>query len=174
MNFSRKTAAAAASTIGFLAIVAGSASAGTNTVTFPVTATVNSNCSISAVGLSFGNYDPLVANVSTALNATTTLSVACVKGVTPTVGLNTGLNSANASGTTRAMAGSSSGTYLSYELYKDSAHTQVWGNSGTGLDTLATSTNTTPVNVTVYGQIPAAQMATLGTYNDTITATVNF
>lgn len=173
MNISRKTAAMAASTIGFLAVLAGSASAGTNTVTFPVTATVNSNCSISAVGLAFGNYDPLSANASSPLTATNTLQVACVKGVTPTVGLDVGQNSTHASGTTRAMAGST-GMWLSYELYKDSAHTQVWGNSGSGLDTLGTASNTTPVAVTVYGQIPGAQMVSVGSYTDTITASVNF
>ncbi len=171
MNISRTTTALAAS-IALLAAAASGAQAGTNTATFPVTATVNSNCTISANGLAFGNYDPLVANATTALNATNTITLACVKGVTPSVGLNTGNNSAGAVGTTRAMAGA--GAFLSYELYKDSSRTQVWGNSGTGLDTLATTTSTTPFGVTVYGTVPAGQGVPVGSYTDTITATVNF
>ena len=146
--------------------------AGTTTATFPVTATVNANCTVSAAGLSFGTYDPLVANASSPLNATNALTLACVKGVSPTVGLDTGTHGPNASGTTRAMAGGAS--YLSYELYKDAARTQVWGNSGTGLLTIAAVNNTNPFNVTVYGAVPGAQGVPTGSYTDTVTATVNF
>lgn len=172
MNIARSLTALAAA----LTLVAGTAAgagAMTATVTFPVTANVVSDCTISATALAFGNYDPLVANASAALNATNTITLACVKGVTPVVGLDSGLNTTHASGTTRAMA--SGANYLSYELYKDAAHTQVWGNSGTGLFTAATTTGTAPFGVTVYGQIPPAQTSSpTGSYSDTITATVNF
>jgi spore coat protein U-like protein len=64
--------------------------------------------------------------------------------------------------------------FLTYELYKDAAYSTVWGNTvGTGLDTGA-APNRNPRNFTVYGSVPAAQDVTVGSYADTVVATVNF
>ena len=163
--------AAAAACLAVLSSAIG-AQAATSTATCPVTATVNANCTISATALAFGNYDPLTANASAALNAQNTITLACVKGVAPAVGLDTGSNGTKGVGTTRAMAGA--GTFLSYELYQDAARTKVWGNSGAGLDTLAAVSSTAPFGVTVYGSVPGGQAVGTGAYSDTITATVNF
>lgn len=97
------------------------------------------------------------------------LTVACTKGAVTTIGLNLG---ANASGSTRRMTGA--GDYLTYELYKDSARTLVWGNSGGDLLDTGTAPSKAPRTFTVYGRVPAGQDVPAGAYVDTVTATVNF
>ncbi len=63
---------------------------------------------------------------------------------------------------------------LTYELYKDTGHATVWGDTAdTALD-LPAAPNRNPRNFTVYGRVAAAQDATVGNYTDTVVATVNF
>ena len=64
--------------------------------------------------------------------------------------------------------------YLTYELYKDTARATVWGDTAdTALDVPA-APNRNPRNFTVYGRVAPAQDAAVGTYTDTVVATVNF
>lgn len=160
-------------TVGTMTM-ASAAFAGSAATTFNVTASVVKNCTISAANIAFGNYDPVVANAAAPLNLSSTVTVACTKGVTATVGLDAGQNSAQAVGTTRAMSsGGGSPSYLSYEIYSNAAMTKVWGNSGAGLVTY-TSTSKVPTALSDYGQIPAGQDQPVASYSDTVTATVNF
>jgi spore coat protein U-like protein len=63
---------------------------------------------------------------------------------------------------------------LNYELYKDSSHSTVWGNTtGTTLD-IPAAPNRNSRDFPVYGRVAAAQDATVGSYTDTVVATVNF
>ena len=140
------------------------------TATLTVSVTVSVNCTVSTSPLNFGSYDPVVANASTALDGTGTVSVACTKGATATAGLDLG---SNASGSTRRMA-DGSGNFLNYEIYSDSSHTIVWGNSGGSLVALGPAPGKAARNVTAYGQVPANQDALPGNYSDTVTATVTF
>ncbi len=153
---------------GAPAAVAGSASANLN-----VSAAVVTNCTITTSPVNFGNYDPVVANASADLLGTGTVTVACTKGTQATIGLSTGQNSGQASGTTRAMAGPN-GNYLSYELYQDSGRATVWTDSGSGLLTTPPAPNKNARDFTVYGRVPAGQDVEAGNYSDTVTATVNF
>jgi len=90
--------------VGGMAIVAAAfstpASAATATTNLGVSATVTNNCTISTAALAFGSYDPVVTHAATNLDGTGTVTVACTKGVAPTVGLGLG---SNASGSTRRM-----------------------------------------------------------------------
>ena len=65
---------------------AGSASANLN-----VTANVAANCTISTSPVAFGAYDPVVANASTDLTASGTVTVACTKGTAATIDLGNGI-----------------------------------------------------------------------------------
>lgn len=160
-------------TVATVALRSG-AFAATATTTFTVTANVVSSCTISAANLAFGNYDPIVANASTALNVSSTVTVACTKGDVVTVGLNAGLNGANASGTTRAMSsGGATPSYLSYEIYKNAGMSTVWGNAGAALYTY-TSAGKAATAIPDFGQIPAGEDQPIASYTDTITATVTF
>jgi len=152
------------------AAVGTSVSAATATANLGVSATVTNNCTISTSALAFGSYDPVVANASTDLDGTGTVTVACTKGVSATVGLGLG---SNASGSTRRM-NDGSGNFLTYELYQDSGHTTVWGNAGAGLLSPAAAPSKAARNFTVYGQVVSNQDATAGSYSDTVVATVNF
>jgi spore coat protein U-like protein len=154
----------------------GQSYAGTATATAAVSATVPRNCSITATPLSFGSYDPFGANATSALDTTSTISVACTKAASVSIGINQGSNSASGSTTDAPLRQLGSGSdLLRYDLYTDSARSQVWGDIG-GTKTqsyTSTSKNTvTPFNV--YARVPANQDVADGTYSDQITATVLF
>ncbi len=120
--------------------------------------------------MAFGNYDAVAANATTPLDGIGTVTVACTKGAPAKVGLGVG---GNAQGTTRRMAGAAA-EYLLYELYKDTGHATIWGDTAdTALDVPA-APNRNPRNFTVYGRVAAAQDAAVGNYTDTVVATVNF
>ncbi len=128
------------------------------------------NCTITTAPVAFGNYDSVAANATAPLDGIGTVTVTCTKGAPAKVGLNAG---SNAQGTTRRMSGGAA-AYLTYELYKDTGRTTVWGDTaGTALD-IPAAPNRNPRNFTVYGRVAAAQDATVGTYTDTVVATVNF
>jgi spore coat protein U-like protein len=164
------TVAAVAGTAGLIHAFAVSASAATATANLSVTATVTNNCTISTATLAFGSYDPVQAHASTDLDSTGTVTVACTKGVAPTIGLGLG---SNASGSTRRMS-DGSGNYLTYEVYKDSGHTTVWGDAGAGLLSPVAAPSKAARNFTVYGRVTSNQDVAAGNYADTVVASVNF
>jgi spore coat protein U-like protein len=137
----------------------------TATTSFTVTALVQATCTISATALNFGTY------AGTLLNAASTITVSCTNTTPYNVGLNAG-TSTGASVTNRSMTGPASGL-LKYKLFRDSARTSNWGNT-VGIDTVAGSGDGSVQSLTVYGQLPAGQSATPGTYADTIIATITY
>lgn len=152
---------------GTLALVGPSvpSMAATATTTFQVSATVQATCLISATALAFGTY------TGTQTNATSTISVTCTNTTPYNVGLDPG-QATGATVTTRKMSGPG-GALLPYALYRDSAHTNNWGNT-VGTDTQSGTGNGSAQTLTVYGQIAAGQYVTPGSYTDTITATVSY
>ena len=134
-----------------------------------MSASVTNNCTISATAVSFAAYDPVVANATAALDGEGRVTVACTKGASPSIALNTG---ANASGSTRRLAAGAE--RLTYELYQNSGRTTAWGSSGGAVLTPGSATSRTARDFSVYGRIPG-QPGRLGrSYADTIVATVNF
>jgi spore coat protein U-like protein len=69
---------------------------------------------------------------------------------------------------------STGGLTLDYNLYREAARTNVWGDGsgGTSRYTLVGTGNNDTVVVTLYGRIPALQNASVGTYGDTLTVTL--
>ena len=152
----------------FFALLPDVSLAATATTTFPVTATVQNVCSVTASGLAFGSYDP---TSNTDLDASTTLSVLCTTGTSFTVGLNAG-NAPSATVSSRAMV--NGGNQLSYALYTDSGRTSNWGNTP-GSDTPAAQVAGTSATVmTVFGRVAKRQNVPTGSYADTITVTANY
>jgi spore coat protein U-like protein len=140
------------------------------TASLTVSASVSKNCTITTAPVAFGAYDSVTANATAPLDATGTVTVTCTKGAVAKVGLGAG---SNAQGTTRRMIGGTS-AFLNYELYKDNTHSTVWGDTiDTSLD-IPAAPNRNPRNFPVYGRVAAAQDATVGSYTDTVVATVNF
>lgn len=156
--------AAAALTLG----VSSAAFATDETDGMIVSATVVGSCSITAADLAFGNYDPVEgADVP----GTATVSVTCSSGTAWTISLDKGLA---ADFTVRTMKDAGT-NYLNYNLYKEVGHTTVWGDATGATETVSGTGNGSAQNTTIYGLIPTGQnTAVVGSYSETITATVTY
>lgn len=142
------------------------APAATKTAKFNVTATVESDCTVSATNLAFGSVGLIQSNV----DATSTISITCTPNTAYTVGLNEG----TVSGSTvdNRMMGNGAAT-LNFQLYSDSQRTQVWGTTD-GVDTVGGTGNGLATNLTVYGRIPSQTTPAAGNYVTEITATITY
>jgi spore coat protein U-like protein len=146
----------------------GPARAGTDIGNVNVSATVSGACVISDANLAFGTYDPLTAHVSADLDSSATFTVACTGGTAWSIALGDGLN---ASGATRRMRDGAN--YLTYELYTTSARAQRWGSAGAELVSGSHAT-TSSQTLTIHGRVPSGQTPPVGTYVDTVVATITF
>ena len=139
-----------------------------------VSATVTAHCTIDAsAGLSFDEYDPIVANATAALEKQGTINTTCTDGSDAVITLGQGGHADTGSSADAPLRRMQSGTtdFLSYQLYQDAA-TTVWGDTpATGATTTGTGA---PVPVTVYGVVAPGQNVQEGSYTDTVTATVTF
>jgi spore coat protein U-like protein len=168
----------------FAAIAAGAllsapqAIAATATANLNVQAQVNANCTISTAVVDFGTYDPVGANASAAKTGNGSVTIACTKGSAPTIGLGLG---SNASGSVRRMTNGTD--MLTYELYLPpnttpgsacGALTTVWGTSGASLFTPTVPANKNARTYNVCGSVAGGQDVGVGTYTDTVVATVTF
>src|SRR5204862_420960 len=164
----------------------GLALAGSNTGSLSVTATVAQTCSVSATStLAFGAYDPLVANASSALAGTGSVSIKCTKGSSGiTIDLDAG---AHVSGTQRRLQGATVTTdFLNYGItqpattspWTSCAGSTVWGSTVGGsvyTPSGVTWSAAAAQAFTVCGSVPAAQDVSVdGSYTDTVIVTVNF
>jgi spore coat protein U-like protein len=139
------------------------------------------DCSITAISLNFGVYDPAVTAPDDSAGSVT---VTCrnISGgadrINYTVMLSNGQYGTSAA--TRAMGAGAK--RLGYNVFMDPARTQAWG-TGTGGTVIASGAmtvgpgvgnNTKTVVHTVYGRIPQLQDAAPGTYADTMQVTLTF
>ncbi len=126
-------------------------------VTINVTMTVINECRVDSFNLNFGTYLPLS---TTPLTQSTLLKVYCTKGGAPlSVVFN---NGSYALGTQPRMLGST-GDFLSY-------NPALGSTAGTSTSSLV------PINggFTLSGSIPARQNVSVGSYTDTLVASVNY
>jgi spore coat protein U-like protein len=162
----------------FTALVVGSGSAataaGTKSGSFNVTSSVVSSCTLlSAPTLAFGPYDPVAG---TAVTGTTTLSIQCTKGTPLKIALDAGSNDGSTSDAYNRMKGGTGGAdLLTYQLQgTDSSGTLTQWNQKT-LDFGVSANNTSAQTITINGTITAGQNAvSVGSYTDTVTATINY
>ncbi len=131
-------------------------------------------CTVSTSGVAFGSYDP-ISNATQDSNGTVT--VTCTGDIGSPVSYTVSASAGTGSFATRQMA--SGINSLNYNLYTDSARTQVWGD-GTGStgvisDSYTFTTSPTVRTYAAYGRIPAPQNQVLsGSYADNVTATVKW
>ena len=137
------------------------------------------DCSVSTTGLNFGTYDPSATSPD---DITGNVAVTCTRvifvdvfHVPFVVSLQKGSNSSYNPRTLR-----SGSNVLNYNIYRDAARTQIWGdgtNSTVRLndtsDFVWFQTSQTD-NYTMYGRIPALQDVRTGNYTDTIVVQVTF
>ncbi|BCW88583.1 hypothetical protein sos41_17240 [Alphaproteobacteria bacterium SO-S41] len=144
------------------------ASAATATADFNVKIQITSECLInSASDLDFGT----TGVIATAIPGTSTLGIQCTSGTTYSVGISAGAG-VGATVAARKMTGPSSQT-VQYSLYRDAPHTLLWGVS-IGSNTLAGTGNGANQIITVYGLVPVQTTSGVGSYTDTVTATVTY
>jgi spore coat protein U-like protein len=135
---------------------------------FTATATVAPNCrAYTTTDLDFGSISGLITSNT---DQTSTISMTCTGRTAWNVGLNNGLN---ASGNIRRMRLGTTANHVDYELYRDSARIDRWGNT-IGTDTVPGTGTGAAQTLTVHGRLPAAQNAPAGSYSDTITVTVTY
>lgn len=135
-------------------------------VLFAGAAQAAANCTVSASGLAFGSYNASVPSVS----YTGTVSVRCTGNATTfTLAL-----SAGSSGNILARSMTSGSARLSYQLYTDAAHTNVWGNGATGVlyGPLSMPGGNFNATYTVYGLLLPTPNVPSGSYADTVTVTL--
>ena len=134
-------------------------------------------CSFSSTpGMAFGAYDdssPLPTD------GATTIIVRCLRFAGPNsanVMLQVG-PSAN-SGSIAARQMRSGGNPMNYNLYRDGARTQIWGQTA-GVDTMSVNVTGIPnfgsrnASFTLYGRVPALENVPAGAYSDTVQLTVS-
>ncbi|WP_410254138.1 Csu type fimbrial protein [Paracoccus aminovorans] len=152
---------------GFAFLLPLTAHAQTATDNFDVRITIAEECQIiSAETLDFGNAGVLTSDV----DATATLQVACTNSTPYDIGLDEGTGS-GATITTRQMT--AAGATIGYQLFRDSGRTTNWGDT-VGTDTLASTGTGSAQAFTVYGRVLAQTTPAPGTYTDTVTVTVTY
>ena len=167
-----KRAILSAIVLGF-AILATQSHADTGTSNMSVSATIKHSCSIETTPMAFGAYDGVIANASTALDATATVTSSCTSGAATLITMNAGNSAGSGSDDTpvRRMT-SGRGDYLVYQVYSDVSQETVWGNTAsTGVALTGTGL---PQSHIVYGSIPSAQMVPEGDYSDQIVVTITY
>lgn len=140
----------------------------TFTGTMRTALTVDTACRTTLTDLVFGNANLFSGQV----DATTTINLSCGPGVNYSVAID---NGRHFNGQRRMYGGVpflGLGSYVTYQLYRNAARTQVWGATAGSM-----VTGTTPANgkasLTVYGRIPNS-VVFARPYVDTVTVTVNF
>ena len=135
-------------------------------------------CTFSSVpGIAFGLYDDSSAAPT---DITGFVDVLCTRNggpndVTLTVSIGVSANTGQIAN--RALKNTASAVLLNYNLYRDTARSQVWG-AVPGIDTGSTTISNIPNNssrsarLNIYGRITALQNATVGNYADSLLITV--
>lgn len=146
-----------------------------------VSANIAANCQISTTPLAFGAYDPVVTNATTALNGNGSVIIGCTKGSAPTITLGLG---ANATGAQRNMLNGSNTDVMAYNLFQPPNNTpgtactfpgsQAWGTTGAAIFTPTVPGSKANRTYSICGTVPAGQDISVGSYTDTVVATVNF
>lgn len=138
---------------------------------FYVATTVQSGCRIDVISLL--DFGKVFQTIDRNIDSTATIAVTCNRGSSGSGGNYSILlgNGEHAQGQQRRQLGPD-GALLKYELYRDAARTQRWGDTGkTGRSGTG---NGSPQQWTVYGRVPPQAATTPGTYRDTVLVTVTY
>ena len=141
------------------------AAATTASASFGVSVTVQAACTVSVFPSHFGAYSGAIQN------AASSVSINCSNSIPYNVVLNAGL-APGATASTRQMIGPGS-AQLGYVQESNSPGGQNRGGT-VGTDTVSGTRNSLQQSPASYGQVPAGQRVTLGTYSDLITVTVTY
>jgi spore coat protein U-like protein len=135
--------------------------------TFRVSARVEAVCAVTATDLDFGTYSSQNSSPQT---GTTLLRTTCTPNTTYNVGLNEGTSPGATVNQRKMVSGAQT---INYQLYSDSAHSKIWGNTA-GTDTVTGVGTGLAQDHTVFGSVPASQVVPAGNYGDTITVRIYY
>ena len=135
-------------------------------------------CQFTTSAMAFGNYDPSTSGAS---DGNGSVDVNCThdnSGSTNSVTVTLSINSGSYGTVAARKMQKSAGQQLNYNLYRDTARSQIWGTGGSYLTGTISITNITKNHsktgkFTIYGRIPALQNAQAGTYNDNVSITIS-
>lgn len=134
-------------------------------------------CTVSSSGMAFGSYDPS-DTAPTDSNGSVVVSCANSSGSTTSVSAVLKLDAGSYRSFAARRMQRGGGQTLDYNLYRDSARSQIWGadsggySSGTLSLTGIAKNQSKNGTFTVYGRIPALQNAVAGSYSDNVTITL--
>ena len=123
----------------------------------------------SVTPVAFGTYDVFSSTATDAVGSFTYQCSLLQALDVITINLSTG-----SSGSYTARTLQNGANTLGYNLYMDAGRTVVWGDKSNGTSNYTAILAILPVNLSVYGRIPARQNAKAGSYNDTIVVTLLF
>ncbi len=150
-----------------LAFCATNAFAQTTTSTFTSQIIIQNQCVIQSTNtLDFGTQGVLTANV----DVTADIGVLCTSGAAYNIRLNAG-STAGGSIATRLMTDGTNN--VSYQMFRNAARTQNWGESD-GTDTVSSTGTGSAQTHTVFGRVPPQTTPPAATYTDTVTVTVAY
>ncbi|QIH11940.1 MULTISPECIES: spore coat protein U domain-containing protein [Pseudomonas] len=153
------------------------------TVTGQISASLilTSSCLVNGVGgttglnfgaLNFGTTNSLFteADAQVLQGGGGALSIQCSSGTSPTLKIAAGINDGKSTGGTRALYDGVA-NYVPYDLYTDSAHTQLVAING--VINLGASTGAAQ-SVNLYGKATGKAGLPAGTYTDTVSVVLSF
>ena len=127
-------------------------------------------CKVTVSPVNFGDYDTLSAAPR---DATGKINVTCDAGLPFTVKLGQG-ETPGRSFNPRELGAASKRDSLQFNLYRDSARQEIWGD-GTGNTFVVTGIGTgNPIPLTVYGRIQPRQHVPAEDYSDQINVIVEY
>jgi len=134
----------------------------------------NAVCTVSTSGVAFGAYNPLPGQTA---NTNGTIAVTCTGKAGDTAAYTVTITAGLGSFSERKML--AGGDWLTYNLYKDSACTQVWGDGSGGTsivgDSVVLTSSSLTTNYVVYSRIAGGQRtAKANVYSDSLLVTVTY
>ena len=138
-----------------------SGKAASTTGVLTATAQINASCTVSGNTMAFGTYS------GTVIDQTGIITANCTPGTSYTIAMTTAQTGGNYVMNTSPVVDP-----LNYKLYKEVGRTTEI-ISGTQIETNGHG-NGHNQNITVYGRLPAAQVASIGAYSGTTTFTLTY
>lgn len=144
-----------------------------------VEAQAAADCTVTAVGVNFGVYDPYVTAPDDSVGE---ITVTCNHLSGPAIQVRYTVTLSTGGGTYAQRRLRAGPALLGYNLWTDSARSSIWGNGSAGTVIVTGSLKVGPgagngVRTAVhpiYGRIPALQDAAEGDYLDSIVATLTY
>jgi spore coat protein U-like protein len=145
---------------------------GSSTGNFSVSTTVNQICRATSPTLDFGTYYPITANAATPLDSSTTITITCAFDQSLTLGFDQGANAlASHCGASPQRCMSNGSNYLNYNIY---ATTSDRSSGSPWISPVPETISGGSATVSIYGRVPAGQDVSVGSYSDSIVATVYY